>query len=145
MQRRIQNIMESENVRTLEDYAKLMERDREAKQRFLEHITINVTEFYRNKELFDLFSGYLIRLSKENRNLKIWSAACSIGAEPYTLAMLLKKNNLRASQLIATDIDQTILMKAREGIYKDSEIRNMPSNEKQLYLLRMKKCYIIFL
>ena len=105
MQRRIQNIMENENVRTLEDYAKLMERDREAKQRSLEHITINVTEFYRNKELFDLFEKHLIRLSKENRNLKIWSAACSIGAEPYTLAMLLKKNNLRASQLIATDID----------------------------------------
>lgn len=78
MQRRIQNIMENENVRTLEDYAKLMERDREAKQRFLEHITINVTEFYRNKELFDLFEKHLIRLSKENRNLKIWSAACSI-------------------------------------------------------------------
>ena len=139
MQRRIQNIMENENVRTLEDYAKLMERDREAKQRFLEHITINVTEFYRNKELFDLFEKHLIRLSKENRNLKIWSAACSIGAEPYTLAMLLKKNNLRASQLIATDIDQTILMKAREGIYKDSEIRNMPSNEKQLYFTKDEK------
>lgn len=139
MQRRIQNIMENENVQTLEQYAQLLERDREAKQRFLEHITINVTEFYRNKELFDLFEKHLVRLAKENRSLKIWSAACSIGAEPYTLAMILKKNQIRTTPIIATDIDQTILSKAREGIYKDNEIRNLPVNEKQLYFEKDEK------
>lgn len=132
MQRRIANIMASRGASTLEEYAKLLEKDPIAKQEFLEHITINVTEFYRNRELFDIFEKNLLQLNQTFPRMKIWSAACSIGAEPYTLAMILQKNRM-TSKIIATDIDQKILQRAKQGIYKSSEIKNIPTFEKQEY------------
>lgn len=143
MQRRIANIMEAEGVQTLEEYAKLLERNLEARQRFMEHITINVTEFYRNKDLFQLFEKHMVRLSKEHSNLKIWSAACSIGAEPYTLAMILKNNNVNSFKLTATDIDQTILKRAKEGRYKDSELKNVPTKDLQTHFKKEGTDYLV--
>lgn len=137
MQRRIANIMESRGVKTLEAYAKLLERDPVAKQEFLEHITINVTEFYRNRDLFDTFEKNLIKLNQQFPRLKIWSAACSIGAEPYTLAMILQKNKIQTAKIIATDIDRTILQKAKEATYKPSEFKNIPNADRELYFNKL--------
>lgn len=133
MQRRITNIMESRGAQTLEAYAELLEKDSIAKQEFLEHITINVTEFYRNRELFDTFEKNLLILQQKFPRLKIWSAACSIGAEPYTLAMILQKNKIQTAKIIATDIDRAILQKAKAAIYKPSEIKNIPIADRELY------------
>ncbi|MCD5002862.1 protein-glutamate O-methyltransferase CheR [Enterococcus saccharolyticus] len=137
MQRRIANIMESHNIKTLEAYAKLLERNADAKQEFLEHITINVTEFYRNRDLFEVFEKNLVALNKTFPRMKIWSAACSIGAEPYTLAMILQKNKINGAKIIATDIDRTILQKAKTAIYKPNELKNMPPAEKTEYFTKL--------
>jgi chemotaxis protein methyltransferase CheR len=137
MQRRIANIMESRGVKTLEAYAKLLERDPVAKQEFLEHITINVTEFYRNRDLFDTFEKNLVKLNQQFPRLKIWSAACSIGAEPYTLAMILQKNKIQTAKIIATDIDRTILQKAKDATYKPNEIKNIPTVDRDLYFNKL--------
>lgn len=79
-------------------------------------ITINHSYFFRNKKQWD----YLSDMIKENQSkeLKIWSAGCSSGEEPYTLAMILKTNfpNLRF-KITASDIDKKILEKAKNGIY----------------------------
>ena len=115
MQRRILTIMEHSGAKNLQEYQRLLEKDVVAREAFLAHITINVTEFYRNKELFAL--------------PKIWSAACSIGAEPYTIAMLLEKNRLATPTVLATDIDQQILTKAKQGVYREHELRNVPIEE----------------
>lgn len=133
MQRRIANIMESCGVNTLEAYSKLLERDPVAKQEFLEHITINVTEFYRNRDLFDTFEKNLVTLNRNFPRLKIWSAACSIGAEPYTLAMILQKNKIQTAKIVATDIDRTILQRAKTAVYKNSEIKNIPISDRNEY------------
>ena len=70
-----------------------------AREAFLAHITINVTEFYRNKELFDAFEKTLLtKIVPQFALPKIWSAACSIGAEPYTIAMLLEKKSLGSAR-----------------------------------------------
>ncbi|MEG0293556.1 CheR family methyltransferase [Enterococcus sp.] len=129
MQRRIGNIMQTAGVSTLEAYAKLLETNPQAKQEFLSHITINVTEFYRNKDLFEAFEKQIIRKSQEGKALKIWSAACSIGSEPYTLSMILNNHNIRKAQIVATDIDQNCLVRGRSGLYKASEVKNIPSDE----------------
>ena len=58
--------------------------------------------------------------------LKIWSAACSIGAEPYSLAIILDNLNYNGkSTIIATDIDSTILERAKKGEYTEAEIKNV--------------------
>lgn len=129
MQRRIGNIMQTAGVNTLEAYAKLLETNHAARQEFLSHITINVTEFYRNKDLFEAFEKQIIRKSEAGKMMKIWSAACSIGSEPYTLAMILNNHNIRQAQIVATDIDENCLARGRSGLYKANEIKNIPTAE----------------
>jgi chemotaxis protein methyltransferase CheR len=134
MQRRILTIMENSGAKNLKEYQRLLEKDAVAREAFLTHITINVTEFYRNKELFDAFEKTLLtKIIPQFHLPKIWSAACSIGAEPYTIAMILEKNRLATPTVLATDIDQQILAKAKEGVYRKSELRNVPSGELASY------------
>src|SRR5690554_5298248 len=98
--------MNSSGASDLQSYAALIEKDQQVRQVFLDYITINVTEFYRNKEIFDEFETALKDiLVPQFKNLKIWSAACSIGAEPYSISMILEKNQIRNSMILATDID----------------------------------------
>ncbi|MCP0886228.1 protein-glutamate O-methyltransferase CheR [Ligilactobacillus sp. WILCCON 0076] len=143
MQRRIGNIMTTFGCSTLEEYAKLLERDKTARNAFVEHLTINVTEFYRNREIFDSFEEVVKKtIIPRQTHPKIWSAACSIGAEPYTLAMILERNHIDG-KIIATDIDKVILDKAHEGIYKKSELKNVPSLDLKNYFTQENEDYIV--
>ncbi|MDE1548304.1 CheR family methyltransferase [Jeotgalibaca caeni] len=137
LQRRITTIMKKSGSDNLTMYARTIKQDPEVKKAFLDYITINVTEFYRNDKLFAEFEQILVNdIAPKFPSLKIWSAACSTGAEAYSVAMILKKQKLEnRSTIIGTDIDQTILQKAREGIYRDGEIKNIhPTDLKQYFV-----------
>ena len=127
LQRRIGTVMRSAGVSTLEEYAKLIGSDIEVKRIFLDYITINVTEFFRNKEIFQEFEDVLVNmLVPKFKNVKIWSAACSIGAEPYSIAMIMDRHNLtRNANIVATDIDDNILKRAKMGVYKQHETKGL--------------------
>lgn len=133
MQRRIRNIMEKNGVHTLHGYERLLETDPIKRAEFIEHLTINVTEFYRNQEIFSSFEKCLLEKVAPNfKNLKLWSAACSTGAEPYTLAMILEKNHLMG-KVMATDIDDDILKKARLAQYSANELKNVSAGDIRQY------------
>lgn len=101
----------------------------------VEAMTINETSFFRDENLFDTLQRFvipsLIKERSHQRRLTIWSAACSSGQEPYSMALLLKKRfpelrnwNVR---ILATDISREILKKAKRGIYSEFEIsRGLP-------------------
>ena len=128
LHRRILSLMSRVDVHSVEEYIALLKKDPLQKQKFLDFITINVTEFFRNPEIFDELSKKIASELPYNSGLKIWSAACSIGAEPYSLAMIVDNLNSRANhKIIATDIDNTILQKARIGEFVYSEIKNVPN------------------
>ena len=137
--------MTSSGAKTLEEYSKLIERDGQIKQKFLDYITINVTDFFRNKDLVEEFE----KIVRENLNpkfgaLKIWSAACSIGSEPYSLGIIMDKNNLRIkNRILATDIDDEILKRARKGRYKEIEIKNLEKTDLKKYFTPEEKEYTI--
>lgn len=128
LHRRIESLMTRVGVGSLEEYTRLIKKDSAQRQRFLDFITINVTEFFRNPELFDELDKYIksVYLPK-NQPLKIWSAACSIGCEPYSVAMMLQNSSTSAARhkILATDIDSTILAKAKEGEYTENEMKNV--------------------
>lgn len=129
LHRRIESLMTRVGVSSLEEYTKLIKKDSSQRQRFLDFITINVTEFFRNPELFDELDKYMksVYLPK-NQSLKIWSAACSIGCEPYSVAMMLQNSSSSLAtrhKILATDIDSTILVRAKEGEYTDNEMKNV--------------------
>ncbi len=136
LHRRIGTVMNSTGAKNLREYAELIQKDENVKRMFLDYITINVTEFYRNKEIFDEFEDAIKSvLVPRFKNLNIWSAACSIGAEPYTVALIMEKNNIKEHKILATDIDDTILGRAREGKFKENEIKNVPKPEIEKHFL----------
>ncbi|OPJ60864.1 CheR family methyltransferase [Clostridium oryzae] len=143
LHRRISSLMSRVGVPNLDEYMVLLKKDSAQRQRFLDFITINVTEFFRNPEIFEELSEKLqTELIPKNRSLKIWSAACSIGAEPYSIAILLNEidPNGRHS-IIATDIDSTILARAEQGIYDATDIKNVKPQYLNKYFTKQENKY----
>lgn len=137
LQRRIGTIMRRSKAATLEEYAAMIEQDEEIKKTFLDYITINVTEFFRNKDLFDTFEELVTtQLYPEFGALKVWSAACSIGAEPYSLAMIMKRNQIDMQQrILATDIDRTILLHAYSGEFREPDLKNISADDRNNHFI----------
>lgn len=141
--RRIESLMRRVGVNTLDEYIKLIEKDENQKMKFLDFITINVTEFFRNPEIFNQLESVLKnQYFSKNKQINIWSAACSIGCEPYSLAMILKENNVKNFNIFATDIDMNVIAKAKKGIYTDVEVKNMDKKYLKYFTLKNQK-YIL--
>ena len=145
LHRRILSLMSRVGANSVEDYIALLKNDENQKQKFLDFITINVSEFFRNPEIFDEVKKKIENdLILNESNLKIWSAACSIGAEPYSLAMIL--DNLKTKgrhSILATDIDSSIIDRAKRGEYVISEIKNVKNEYLQKYFTKVDDKYII--
>lgn len=145
LDRRITSLMNRNNIKSLDEYTRIIKTDEVQRMKFLDFITINVTEFYRNPELFDGLEEIIKKeILSKSRDIKLWSAACSIGCEPYSMAMMLKRINPGGrNTIIATDIDNTILTRAKLGEYNETEIKNIKQDElKKYFKLKENKYYI---
>ncbi|MFC8574485.1 CheR family methyltransferase, partial [Heyndrickxia sporothermodurans] len=100
-----------------------------------DRMTINVSEFYRNKQRWDVLENKIFpRLLAERKSLKIWSAASSTGEEPYTIAMVLSKYiPLSSISILATDLDSNAIEKAKIGIYPERSLNEVPVEMKKKY------------
>ncbi|MEW5819847.1 MAG: protein-glutamate O-methyltransferase CheR [Cyanobacteriota bacterium] len=128
MERRILNFMNSFKIASLHEFYESLSNDNMLLQAFINMLTINVSEFFRDQERFkELETFYFPEQSEIYKgHLRIWSAGCSTGAEIYSIAMILDKLNiLSSSYLLATDIDEIILEKAKSGIFNHSEIESL--------------------
>jgi chemotaxis protein methyltransferase CheR len=98
--------------------------DSALKTAFRDLITINVSEFFRNAEAWQaLGSTYLPPLLVGRPSIRIWSAGCSYGYEPYTLTMLIREQTSGVTpRIIATDVDDTILARARAGRFDEAQM-----------------------
>lgn len=145
LNRRINSLMTRVGVKSLEDYTVLIKNNSEQRQKFLDFITINVTEFFRNPELFKELENQIKNdLLTNNSSLKIWSAACSIGCEPYTLGIILDKlSPMSNHNIIATDIDSTILSKAKVGEYTKNEMKSVNNADLNKYFRIVDDKYYI--
>lgn len=129
MKRRIDALITKHHENTYSGYIDLIKKDKILFDEFINYLTINVSEFYRNPEQWQLLEKEVLPYLFENsgKRLKIWSAACSTGDEPYSLVMLLSKfmplNNIK---IVATDIDKQVLDKARLGLYNVKSLKGLP-------------------
>ncbi|WP_217594174.1 protein-glutamate O-methyltransferase CheR [Cohnella sp. GbtcB17] len=128
MRRRLATFRDRRGCRTFCDLFDSMQRDAELYEEFLDRMTINVSEFYRNAKRWEALEKKIIPdLAASRGKLRCWGAACSTGDEPYTLSIvlsgLLKRHEY---ELLATDIDKTAIKKAREGLYGPSSVREVP-------------------
>lgn len=112
----------------------------------LDVVSTNKTDFFREPVHFDFLSSVilpeLINPSKTYKNIKIWSAGCSSGEEPYTIAIVLyeylEKNPGFDFSILGTDISTKILQKAIDAVYKEERVEGIPLNLKKKYFLRSK-------
>lgn len=107
-------------------------------------ISTNVTSFFREPSQWDFLEKELKNIEKDSTShqLRIWSAACSSGQEPYTIAMFLL-NRLQNPgkwdiKILATDISEDILTKAAVGIYSEEDVKGLPKNMLSMYFTKQK-------
>jgi len=138
MERRINSLMRTLQIGTYEQFIQRMKEDQNIFNRFLDHITINVSEFFRNYSQWEVLKEKILPLLLDNnKNLKIWSAGCSTGEEPYTLAMILEEHFSHGRHtILATDFDQRVLVKAKEGVYSAKEVSGIPETYFKKYIQR---------
>lgn len=145
MKRRLISLYEKKGYRSFGDFYSGIIRDRELMNEFLDRMTINVSEFFRNAKRWEVLENQILPgLLKQNRNLKIWSAACSTGEEPYTIAMILSRfMPLSQIKVSATDIDENALARARIGVYPERSLNEVPEPMKQKFFSREGSFYKI--
>lgn len=146
MKRRIDTMIRNKKFETYEKYILAMKQNPSVFDDFLSYMTINVSEFYRNPEQWVFLEKEVLPylFQKFGKNLKIWSAACSTGDEPYSLVMTLAKYMpLAQIQILATDIDRRALEKAKIGLYVDKSIEHVPSDLKKKYFTQVGSNYKI--
>jgi len=133
LKRRIAVRMRARAIHTYDDYARLLDRDPHEYQALLDALTINVTKFYRNPETWDALRPYLAELWTVRRGaLRIWSAGCASGEEPYTIAVLLAAAGAQGT-IDATDIDRLSLERTRQAQYPDAAFTEMPADLRRRY------------
>lgn len=143
MKRRITTLRNKRGFSSFIAYFEAMNRDDELMKEFIDRLTINVSEFFRNKNRWDVLKDQVIpELTRERQRLSIWSAACSTGEEPYSLAILFKEYYPGLPITIqATDIDEAALEKAKEGVYQEQSLKEVPVELKQKYFTKITDSY----
>jgi chemotaxis protein methyltransferase CheR len=132
LKRRIAVRMRARGVHTYADYGALLDQDAREYQELLDAITINVTKFFRNLETWSALRPYLHHLAKTRAELRIWSAGCASGEEPYTIAVLLAEASV-PGVIDATDVDRLSLERTRQAKYPDSAFTEMPLDLRRRY------------
>ncbi len=129
MKRRIDNFISKNRCSGYVDFFEKIKKDSDVYDMFITYLTINVSEFYRNPAQWNTLEKIIIPylLERSGSKLRIWSAACSTGDEPYSLAMVLSDFlPLSQVEIIATDLDKQVLSKAQKGWYNEKSIKGLP-------------------
>jgi len=111
---------------------------------FINAITTNLTSFFREVHHFEFIKSELIpnliKANKDTKRVRIWSAGCSTGEEPYSLAMTL--NNAFPSnwdvKILATDLDSNVLEKAQKGVYTAANVNGLDATHLKRWFLKSK-------
>ena len=135
MKRRINNLVMRAGYKECCAYFDHVCKDKDEFAAFIEYLTINVSEFFRTPEKFSkLETDVIPDLLKRSSKLNIWSAGCSIGAEPYSLAIIMKEMTPGTRhRILASDLDIEILAKAKRGVYTADEIKCMSPERRRKY------------
>lgn len=146
MKRRIDALISKHGISGYEDYVQVLKTDKARFEEFVNYLTINVSEFYRNVDQWKVMENEIVPelIKKFGKNLKIWSAACSTGDEPYSLVMALSRHiPLNMIRITATDIDKQVIAKAKVGLYSEKSIASVPDDLKKKYFTKVGLSYQI--
>lgn len=140
MKRRIDALISKHKYTGYSDYVQVLKQKGDMFEEFVNYLTINVSEFWRNPEQWKILENEVVPMlmEKSGKSLKVWSAACSTGDEPYSLVMMLSKfMPLSSIKITATDIDKQVLEKARVGLYNEKSLAGLPVEFKNKYFTKV--------
>jgi chemotaxis protein methyltransferase CheR len=151
LKRRIAVRMRSLQMIKYADYLNLLLTDKNEYEKLLDKLTINVTQFFRDPEIFTELENSVLPeiLEKNPSGIKIWSAGCSTGEEPYSVAISIQETAERLGiknynfEIHATDLDQIALARAAEGKYEGRTLDNIVSFRKSKYFTTDGKFFYI--
>ncbi len=146
MKRRIDTLIAKHGIKGYDEYVQALKTNKEYFDEFVNYITINVSEFYRNPDQWKIMDENVIPelIGRFGKNLKIWSAACSTGDEPYSLVMALSRHiPLNQIKIMATDLDKTVIAKAKVGLYAEKSIAAVPMDLRKKYFTQVGGSYKI--
>lgn len=154
LENRLGRRVQEKNLKGYEDYLYILKygSDKNELNIMFNLVTTNETFFFREPQQFDVFSGELFsRIVAENaktgrKDIKIWSAACSTGEEPYTIAMILMEKADAVAirkEIYGSDISDSVLNSAKTGVYGSYAVRNVPDTYLKKYFVNTNQQYSI--
>ena len=152
LESRLKERLREKSVDSVKTYFSTITSNKEEMKGFLDAITTNLTRFFRNQAQFDALEKYVIpelinniKKGSVNSTIKIWSAGCSTGEEPYTIAMLLTEilPSPWKFEIVASDISLKCLMTAKEGFYADNRMDGIPDSYLKKYFDKVEGGYHI--
>ncbi|MCP8968832.1 CheR family methyltransferase [Ectobacillus ponti] len=146
MKRRVEAFLVRRHFRDHTAFLKALADQSGLLDEFIEQLTINVSGFFRNKSKWDVLETKILPLllAQNQGRLRIWSAACASGEEPYTLSIILSRLLPPSRfEILATDLDPGILQKAKCGIYDEHALTEAPEQVKQSCFVKQDGLYIM--
>lgn len=149
IENRLSRILQEKNLTAFEDYLKIIKFSVNGSElsRLFDAVTTNETYFYREPDQLNIFVNSIfenIRTQKSaSAPVKIWSAACSSGEEPYTLSIMLSEKGYRQGKfdLYGSDISDAVLQSAKTAIYNSYSVRNVPPQQISKYFMSNGQSY----
>lgn len=143
LRRRIAVRMRARGVHTYHDYARILDADGDEYDRLLDALTINVTKLFRNWDAYASLAANVVPMlwHRESPRIDVWSAGCSTGDEPYSLAILFHRyaavngmlSQLDRVRVIGTDIDRQCLDVAARGQFEQADFADTPDELRHRY------------
>lgn len=148
---RLKERLREKQLTSAQDYYRLITSNKEEMKLFLDAVTTNLTRFFRNQPHFDALVHYVIphilelKKNQFDKKIRIWSAGCSTGEEPYTIAMILKDilPPPYSFEIMASDISLKSLMIGKQGFYPASRITGIPEKYLSRYFTKIEDGYQI--
>jgi len=145
LERRLAARLRTLGLHSYRQYADYLDRDPDEYAALVDALTINVTEFFRDKTVFDIFRTEIVplmietKLGTRHRMIRVWSAGCATGEEPYSITMafldaLGERKREFLLTVLATDLDPAALAKARKGVYSVDKLHSIPAEHQVRYL-----------
>ena len=123
-------------LESFRDYCSVLGQDRDEILHCINSMTTNVTSFFRERHHFEFLSNEVLKDAAGK--VRIWSAGCSSGEEPYSIAFTCDKFPQVETEIIATDLDSNVIEKARNGIYQMKDVIDLSDRELKQWFLRGK-------
>ena len=132
LRRRIRERVRAEGLRTISGLKELVLHDRDAMERLLLGLSINVSAMFRDPDFYRAFRTKVVPLLRTYPFLRIWHAGCATGEEVYSMAILLQEEGLaERARIYATDMNELVLRKARDGVMPLAAMRQYTANYQQ--------------